>query len=164
MNLVHSELTSDDGAIYATMGETKLRLPESLLKARPTLAEHVGKPVIIGLRPEDIEDATCLPSPNGSGVDVRVSLAEAMGAELIAHFPVAAKPIMEVIRPVAAGAVAEEDDSEALRLLTSDSETETIFTARLSPRSIAQTGSPLRVVFDVERLHFFDPETEDSIW
>ena len=164
MNLVHSELVSEDGGIYATVGEAKLRLPESLLKARPTLGEHVGKPVIIGLRPEDIEDATCLPSPNGSGVDVQVSLAEAMGAELIAHFPVAAKPILEVIRPVGAGAVPEQDDSEALRLLTADSGNETIFTARLSPRSIAKTGSTLRVVFDTERLHFFDAETQDSIW
>ena len=120
--------------------------------------------MIVGLRPEDIEDADCLPSANGAGVDIRVSLAEAMGAELIAHFPVAAPPIIEAIRPVGAGAIPEQDDSEALRLLTSISENETIFTARLSPRSKAQTGSALRVVFDAERLHFFDPETEDAIW
>jgi hypothetical protein len=37
-------------------------------------------------------------------------------------------------------------------------------TARLSPRSKARSGQPLRVVIDVERLHFFDPKTEDSIW
>ena len=27
MNLVHSELTAEDGGVYATLGETKLRLP-----------------------------------------------------------------------------------------------------------------------------------------
>jgi hypothetical protein len=36
--------------------------------------------------------------------------------------------------------------------------------ARLSPRSRAQTDKPLRVALDAERLHFFDPETDDSIW
>ena len=163
MNLVHSELSAGDGAIYASLGQAKLRLPESLLQARPSLSKHVGKPVIVGLRPEDIEDAACLPSTNGSGVDIRVSLAEAMGAELIAHFPVAARPIVEPVRPVGTGAVPEQDDSEALRLLTARSD-ETVFTARLSPRSKARTGGMLRVVFDAERLHFFDPETEDAIW
>jgi multiple sugar transport system ATP-binding protein len=164
MNLVHSELTAEDGGVYASLGQTRLRLPESLLAARPSLGEHVGKPVIVGLRPEDIEDAACLQSANGSGVDIRVSLAEAMGAELIAHFPVAARPIVEAVRPVGAGAIPEQDDSEALRILTTSSENETVFTARLSPRSKAQTGSELRVVFDAEKLHFFDPETEDAIW
>jgi multiple sugar transport system ATP-binding protein len=34
----------------------------------------------------------------------------------------------------------------------------------LSPRSRARTGEPLRVAVDVERLHFFDPETEEAVW
>ena len=40
--------------------------------------------------------------------------------------------------------------------------TDTIVTARLSPRSTARTGEPLRVALDAERLHFFDPETGES--
>jgi multiple sugar transport system ATP-binding protein len=39
-----------------------------------------------------------------------------------------------------------------------------MITARLSPRSKAETGRPLRVAVDSERIHFFDPETEASIW
>ena len=39
-----------------------------------------------------------------------------------------------------------------------------MLTARLSPRSGARTGQPLRVVIDLERLHFFDPETDEAIW
>jgi multiple sugar transport system ATP-binding protein len=38
-----------------------------------------------------------------------------------------------------------------------------VLTARLSPRSSARTGQPLRVVIDLERLHFFDPETDQAI-
>jgi hypothetical protein len=38
-----------------------------------------------------------------------------------------------------------------------------LLTARLSPRSAARTGQPLRVAIDVERLHFFDPETDEAI-
>ena len=36
-------------------------------------------------------------------------------------------------------------------------------TARLSPRSAARSGQPLRVVIDLERLYFFDPESEEAI-
>ena len=38
-----------------------------------------------------------------------------------------------------------------------------LLTARLSPRSAARTGQPLRVAIDVDRLHFFDPETDEAI-
>ena len=38
-----------------------------------------------------------------------------------------------------------------------------LMTAPLSPRSGARSGQPLRVVFDLERLYFFDPETEEAI-
>jgi hypothetical protein len=36
-------------------------------------------------------------------------------------------------------------------------------TARLSPRSGAQSGKPLRVAIDLERLYFFDLESQEAI-
>jgi multiple sugar transport system ATP-binding protein len=141
MNLLHSRLAADGGALLADCGQTQLQLPQSLLDRRPKLREHVGRPVILGIRPEDLEDAALLPSANGSSLHVEVALAEALGAEVIAHFPLAARPF------------AGPDDGSAATL-----------TARLSPRSRAETGRPLRLAVDVERLHFFDPETEACIW
>jgi multiple sugar transport system ATP-binding protein len=121
--------------------------------------------VIVGLRPEDIEDAALVASSNGASLDVDVSLAEAMGAELIAHFPIAAKPLVgATAHAVTQGVDGGPEDSAALTLLAADSEGEALITARLSPRSAASTGKPLRVALDAERLHFFDPETEASIW
>jgi multiple sugar transport system ATP-binding protein len=141
MNLVHSRLAADAGGLVADCGQTLLRLPESLLDRRPRLREHVGRSVILGIRPEDFEDAALVAHPNGSGLDVDVTLAEALGAEVIAHFPLAARPFAG---PVDAGT--------------------TTLCARLSPRSRAETGRPLRLAVDVDRLHFFDPETEACIW
>ena len=139
--------------------------PETVLASRPTLREYVGKPVVVGLRPEDIEDAAFVPSANGSTLDVDVSLAEPMGAELIAHFPLDASPVSSAAgAAVVGGDDADADDTAAQALMAADAGTDTIVTARLSPRSRAQTGEPLRVALDAERLHFFDPETEDSIW
>ena len=41
---------------------------------------------------------------------------------------------------------------------------EATLTARLSPRSRAATGQPLRVAVEPDRLHFFDAETELAIY
>jgi len=165
MNLVQSSLTEQNGGIEAEFGPVRLRLPETVLASRPTLREYVGKPVVVGLRPEDIEDAAFVPSANGSTLDVDVSLAEPMGAELIAHFPLDASPVSSAAgAAVVGGDDADADETAAQALMAADAGTDTIVTARLSPRSRAQTGEPLRVALDAERLHFFDPETEDSIW
>jgi multiple sugar transport system ATP-binding protein len=165
MNLVHSRLTEWDGGLCAGFGPASLRVPESVLAARPSLRGYAGKPVIVGLRPEDIEDAAVGPSANGSSLDVDVALAEAMGAELIAHFPVDARPLVGAsMRAVHGGADDGPEDAAGLTLLAADSAGEAMITARLSPRSRARTGGRLRVALDAERLHFFDPETESSIW
>jgi multiple sugar transport system ATP-binding protein len=165
MNLVHSQLTERDGGLYADFGPASLRIPDSVLAARSSLRGYAGKPVIVGLRPEDIEDAALVASSNGASLDVDVSLAEAMGAELIAHFPVAAKPLVgATAHAVTYGVDSGPEDAAALTLLATDSHGEALITARLSPRSGASTGKPLRVALDAERLHFFDPETEASIW
>ena len=164
MNLLQSSLAERDGGVYAEFGPVRLRLPGTVLAARPGLRGYVGKPVIVGLRPEDIEDATFVPSANGSTLDVDVSLAEPMGAELIAHFPLEACSVGPAAGAALSGGDPDADDAAALALMAAGAGTDTIVTARLSPRSTAQTGEPLRVALDAERLHFFDPETEDSIW
>jgi multiple sugar transport system ATP-binding protein len=119
--------------------------------------------VILGIRPEDFEDAAVTASANGSSLDVRVTLAEAMGAELIAHFPVDARPVSRSSALAAARGEDAADSSRTLELVAADERGSAMLTARLSPRSGARAGEPLRVAIDVDRLHFFDPETESAI-
>jgi multiple sugar transport system ATP-binding protein len=165
MNLVRSRLTVRNAEVYAALGPTQLRLPDSLLTRRPALRAHIGAEVIVGIRPEDLEDATFVPSANGSALDVRVSLAEPMGAEVIAHFPIAAKSVSNAETVAAARGVDAEEDGAALAQLTRAQQPGTVaLTARLNMRTRAASGQPLRVAVDVDRLHFFDIETEKSIW
>src|SRR5205085_4959013 len=56
MNMVEAHLRRDDDATYAEFGGVRLRIPAELLSQRPTLERYVGKPVALGIRPEDIED------------------------------------------------------------------------------------------------------------
>ena len=150
MNLVRSRLRREGDGLAAELGTTSLHLPRTLLQRRPALAEHVDEEITLGIRPEDIEDAAFVPNANGSSLDVDIALAEPMGAEVLAYFPVPAEPVrgpqqhLELVAPLQAGG--------------------TTMTARLTPRSRAKTGQRLRLAVDVERLHFFDRETEVAIW
>ena len=165
MNFLRSPLTSESGAVYIQVGETKLRLPDRLVGQRPALGNYVDRELIVGIRPEDIEDAAFVPSANGSALDVKVSLAEPMGSEVIAHFPIAADPILASETMIAARGGDESEDAGHLLQLAAGSESgQVVLTARLNTRTRAQTGEPLRVAVDVERLHFFDPATEEAIW
>ena len=152
MNLVRARLTEHDGAANLELGQIVLPLPRSLFARRPGLASYVDREVVVGIRPEDIEDAELVPSANGSSLPVRVKLAEALGSEVIAHFPLGG----------GAETAAAEAASEAPSL-EPEPDSGVVLTARLSPKSGARTGQPLRVVIDLERLHFFDPETDEAI-
>jgi multiple sugar transport system ATP-binding protein len=88
-----------------------------------------------------------------------------MGAEVIAHFPIAAEPVADSDSVTAArGGAEEEDAGRLLQLARGRAGREVVLTARLNTRSRAQSGKPLRVVVDVDRLHFFDVQTEAAIW
>ena len=153
MNLLRGRLNGGSDGLSVELGEAVLPLPRSLLSRRRALARYAGADVIVGIRPEDIEDAALVPSANGSAFPVRVTLTESLGAEVIAHFPLAGD-----VEPVAVGTAA------ASPVLEAAPEAGALLTARLSPRSEARSGQPLRVAIDRERLHFFDPETEEAIW
>ena len=152
MNLLRARLSGSNGAATVELGDVTLQLPRSLISQRPGLARYAGQEVVVGIRPEDIEDASLVPSANGSAFPVRVTLAEALGSEVIAHFPLGG----------GIETVTEEDDSD-VPSLDAATGSGVLLTARLSPRSAARSGQPLRVAIDLERLHFFDPESDEAI-
>jgi multiple sugar transport system ATP-binding protein len=153
MNLVRSRLVAENGSVAVNVGETAVKLPPSVLERRRSLQEHVGRDVIVGIRPEDIEDAALVTSPNGAAtLDVQVALAESTGAEVIAYFPVKAE------------AVGGQDDQRRDLIAKRAGPGETTLAARLGARTRAETGEPLRVSIDASRLHFFDAESESAIW
>jgi multiple sugar transport system ATP-binding protein len=111
--------------------------------------------VILGIRPEDLEDAEFAPRADPDALlDVEVALAEPMGAELVTYFEVDAPPVITKDT---------RDLSTDLDELES-SKGKSLFTARFDSQSSAHDGKPLKVVVDVTRLYFFDPDTEASIW
>ena len=58
MNLVEAGLVRADGALAVDVGGFRLPLDEQILARRPGLRAHEGAKVVLGIRPEDMEDAS----------------------------------------------------------------------------------------------------------
>jgi multiple sugar transport system ATP-binding protein len=160
MNMIEADVVHENGAARLEFGGLRLGLLDSTLEERPRLREYLGRKVVIGIRPEDIEDPEYLAA---GAPDVRipvlVEVREAMGSEVYAHFRVDAPPVLtEDTRDLAADHGLEDLELEG------EGQTGTaMFVARLNPRTTAVRGKPMELEVDVRRLHFFDPETGQAI-
>ena len=157
MNMVEAVLARVEAGCFAEFAGLRLRVPDETLAARPALAGYVGKSIVLGIRPEDMEDPQFLPTQVADAqIPVVVAHREAMGAEVYAHFTVDARPVLtEHTRDLAAdtgGDLADHERAES-----------TTFVARLHPRTSAARGRPITLQVDTRSLHFFDPATSQAI-
>jgi multiple sugar transport system ATP-binding protein len=160
MNMVNAELIRGDGGAQVAFGGVRLPIPDSVMRGRRSLAGHVGKRVVIGIRPEDLEDPEYVANPTaGARLPVTVDVREAMGAEVYAHFTVDEPPVLtEDTRDLAADAGLAVDD-----LGSSGGPTTSHFVARLDPHTSAAEGRPIELHVDMRSIHVFDPETGEAI-
>ena len=145
MNMTEARLSRTDDDVVVDFGALRLLVDAELVAERPALSEYDGKKVILGIRPEDFEDAAFTPdSPPERSVDVVTGLREALGSEVLVHFSVA---------------TTSTSAPGASEFIESVGDEGTIFVARVHPQTKAREGEPLRLVVNTRRLHFFDPDT-----
>jgi len=106
---VNAELVRDDGAAVTFAGY-KLPVPADVLENKPGLADYLGKPVILGIRPSDFEDASLDNSSRGM-MRVTAGVTEELGSEIMVIFTIDA-PHVEHAAIVAAEEAAAELRSE----------------------------------------------------
>jgi multiple sugar transport system ATP-binding protein len=162
MNMVEAELTRTDGGLLIEFGKVQLRVDDAILEDRPGLKRYEDKRVAVGIRPEDIEDASLVAdAPDDRRLRARVDLREALGSEVLVHFTVDAPMVVtEDTKELAA-----DTGSEALEALEARAEQHgSEFTAALNPRTEARRGQEIELVVDTSRLHFFDPESGLGIY
>ncbi|MSU70034.1 MAG: sn-glycerol-3-phosphate ABC transporter ATP-binding protein UgpC [Opitutaceae bacterium] len=91
------------------------------------VAAYVDRPVILGIRPENVHDSLTLPAPAPAcTAEVKVEIAEPMGAETFLYLDTGV----------------------------------TSFIARVRPTGRFTANQRIKVTFDLDHAHFFDPATE----
>jgi len=159
MNMIEASLERANGGLAVTLGGQKIGLGDETLSRRPALRSYEGKPVILGIRPEDLEDAALeTDTPSDRRLQGTVELREALGAEIMVHFRTDARQAVtdetrELQKDVGAPdtpALAEADGATMV--------------GRFGARSTIREGDAVEVAVDTRALHFFDPATGLGIY
>jgi multiple sugar transport system ATP-binding protein len=158
MNLVQAELARANGRVEVRFGSIRLEVPPAVSDSRPALAGYEGKQIVLGMRPEDLDDASLARFETSGVIGIAVDIREDMGAEVFAHFRVDGDAVesQEVLE-----AMEEADVAGAVRERMRGG---VPFIARLERGTRAREGDRLDVAVDTRRLHFFDPETGAGIY
>jgi multiple sugar transport system ATP-binding protein len=149
MNLFEAQvdITGDTGTIR--LGSHVLGLSPECLMKQPKLRDYSGRPVIVGIRPEDYEDAAFAPEvPESQRIMSKVTLLEALGSEIMAHFHIDAPTV-------------DSGDPDAVEEKAGAGQANAV--GRFSPRSQARMGQELEIAVSTENMHFFDPDTRNTI-
>ena len=146
MNLREATLENLDGNWTLQIGSTNIPLARGIVENRHSLAEYDRRNVVIGIRPEAMDDANVSNNKDLPVLSAVTELTEALGSDLLVHFPIDAKTV-------------DAGDPDALK----DLDENPLMIARVDPRSHTKPGEKIEISIDTERIHFFDPETRLAI-
>jgi len=160
MNMLEVTLHESADGLVAELGDDRIDVGRETLQARPALRSYVGRPVIMGIRPEDMEDAGLEPdAPAGRVLHGVLRLRESLGSLVMAHITVAAKPAATDVSAELATDIGGDDGSRLLGGADG-----TLITASFGARSQVREGDQVEAVVDTRNLHFFDPHSGLGIY
>jgi multiple sugar transport system ATP-binding protein len=162
MNMLEATLEPSNGGLSAKIGSQAIDLRGETLDAHPELKSFAGRTVILGIRPEDLEDASLVgDAPTGHLLNGKVELTEALGSEIMVHFSTDARQamtddVLELAEDTGDDRVQQQVDGDGAQRAT--------LVGRFGARSRVRTGGDVKVAVDTRALHFFDPDTGLGIY
>ncbi len=153
MNFVCVRLEKENGGLAAVFGNIRVSLLKETVRRARDVERFIGREVILGIRPEDLEDAGMTENVRGATtLEVEPEMIESVGSEKYVYFSLdrgltACTPSIDMDGWIG------WDDEASKELLV----------ARVSSGSEAQRGYTVRLVLDSSKVHLFDPETEETI-
>jgi multiple sugar transport system ATP-binding protein len=158
MNMLEARIERDADGLRAVVAGARLPVDGSRSSA-DALAAYEGRDVVLGIRPEALEDAA-LADPDRPRLKARVELREALGPEILVHFSVEARqPRTEEMRELAEDA----GDEPGVARLGSGEDVDATVVGRFSPDTRVAEGETIEVAVDPRHLHFFDPASGRTI-
>lgn len=141
------DLSGDSATM--TLGSHEIGLSPECLVKHPKLREYDGKPIVVGIRPEDYQDAAMAPDvPSDQRISTTASMIEALGSEIMVHFRVDAPTV-------------DSGDPDAIEGPKSREMANAV--GRFDPRSSVRLDDAIEVAISTENTHFFDHETRLAI-
>ena len=171
MNFIKAHLERENGGYVVTFGDTRITLDRDVIgeakeRRGADVGEHAGKDVVVGIRPEHIEDpgteeAAALGGDQGSNsMEVKTQVIESMGSEKYVYFEVGRE---QRIRLDSVAEMTDDtggDDNGDSSAEDADGE---LMVARVSPQSTAKENDTMRLIIDPDKIRIFDAETEQAI-
>ncbi len=159
MNLVEAIIHRDGEKFTATVGIDTITLHDEALASHPDIRSYDGRKVIMGIRPESLEDAAiATDTPADQRIHGKVVLTEALGSEILAHIGIeghaATTPETQELK-------ADTGEDREVTVVEQDA---TIIVCRFNPRSKVQDGDNVELAVDTRALHFFDESTGLGIY
>lgn len=161
MNFVASRLDREaDARASISVGGQKLEIGPRALSERTELERFFGQEVIVGLRPQDFEEARFASAESSGRLTAKVDLVEALGTQTLVHFAVDAPPVdTEEMKELAEDAGAVDVGYEG-----QGGGSKTRFVAEIDPKAQVARGETVELAVDTTQLHFFDPSTGAGIY
>ena len=91
MNFLDAKLVKEGNNFYLDSENSfKILVPESKISANPELEDYVGKDVVFGIRPEDLEDASVVEEgiTEENSFSAEVEVVEPMGSEIYLYLAI----------------------------------------------------------------------------
>jgi multiple sugar transport system ATP-binding protein len=154
MNLFEAAVERDNGRLVCKVGDTELELPADVDAERPSLANYAGRRVAVGIRPEDVREAS---GWDGARLRGRILLVESLGSEQLVHIEIAATPLersdlVDTAAQPPGPSLGVDDLERAVTLL-----------GRFDRHLLLAPDEAVEVAIDPRLLHFFDLETGVAI-
>ncbi len=152
MNFLPGEL--DGNRLKMPLGD--VQIPDVLRRRLESGPGGGRREVIVGLRPEDFEDAQVIGErAQGHTFTAKIDVLESMGSEYYAYF------VVESERVSSSELEELAQDAGAADLPHSHEGSQVV--ARLAPESSVQQGQPAQLWFNSAHVHLFDPESGSSL-
>ena len=156
MNMLEAGVARRNGSFEIVVGESRIVLTEETLAAHPELAAYENRSIVLGIRPESLEDAALVDGDRHPRLRGEAELREALGSEMLVHFSIAARPaVTDEVRELAE----DVGDDRVLGQLADGVPARAALVGRFSPDTRVREGDSIEVAVYERALHFFDPES-----
>jgi multiple sugar transport system ATP-binding protein len=154
MNMMEATVEEVGDGLGMAIGEQRLTLAPEALELHPALRRYIGRNVVLGIRPEDLEDASIATEMStDQRLRGKLVLREALGSEIIAHIEIAAPPVLTADTKELAEDVGTAHHFEAH---AKNQSTTSKITGRFNARTKVSEGEVIEIAVDTRSLHFFD--------